>query len=39
VDVWQLHGGQDLDFLVMKAAGGLDGETNALLNEIKDNRS
>jgi alpha-glucan,water dikinase len=34
----QLHGGQDLDFLVMKAAGGLDGETNALLNEIKDNR-
>jgi len=34
----QLHGGQDLDFLCMKAAGGLDGETNGILEEIKGNR-
>lgn len=34
----QVHGGADLDFMIHKASGGLDGELNGILSEIQQNR-
>eukprot|EP00287_Rhodomonas_sp_CCMP768_P016546 CAMPEP_0196758624 /NCGR_PEP_ID=MMETSP1091-20130531/104282_1 /TAXON_ID=302021 /ORGANISM="Rhodomonas sp., Strain CCMP768" /LENGTH=1086 /DNA_ID=CAMNT_0042107455 /DNA_START=30 /DNA_END=3290 /DNA_ORIENTATION=- len=34
----QVHGGADLDFMIHKAAPGLDGELNGILGEIQGNR-
>ncbi|EKX34264.1 hypothetical protein GUITHDRAFT_166257 [Guillardia theta CCMP2712] len=34
----QVHGGADLDFMIHKASGGLDGELNGILREIQSNR-
>eukprot|EP00286_Rhodomonas_abbreviata_P000694 CAMPEP_0181291048 /NCGR_PEP_ID=MMETSP1101-20121128/1749_1 /TAXON_ID=46948 /ORGANISM="Rhodomonas abbreviata, Strain Caron Lab Isolate" /LENGTH=1087 /DNA_ID=CAMNT_0023395393 /DNA_START=89 /DNA_END=3353 /DNA_ORIENTATION=+ len=34
----QVHGGADLDFMIHKAAPGLDGELNGILGEIQHNR-
>ena len=33
-----MHGGADLDFLITKAADGLDGELKGILHEIQHNR-
>eukprot|EP00961_Rhodomonas_salina_P274732 3711643-Rhodomonas_salina.1 len=32
-----VHGGADLDFMIHKASGGLDGELNGILSEIQQN--
>jgi len=34
----QVHGGADLDFMIVKSKDGLDAATNALLTEIQSNR-
>jgi len=34
----QVHGGADLDFMIIKAKDGLDGETNGMLADIQANR-
>lgn len=33
-----MHGGADLDFMIIKAKDGLDGETNGMLADIQANR-